>query len=68
MAVEERLLTGMDVARRLGISKTKAYLLLQRGDIPSVKLDRNVRVRQQDVEEYIRRKLQNPFEPGGGRR
>ncbi len=62
MAVEETLLTGGDVARRLGISKAKAFYLIQRGLIPSAKLDRNVRVRQQDVEKYIRQSLQNESE------
>ncbi len=62
MTVENVLLTSGDVARLLKISKTKVYWLIQRGEIPSIKLDRNVRVRQQDIEEYIRRRLQNEFD------
>ncbi len=61
MTVEEVLLTGTEVAQRLRISRAKAYLLIQRGEIPSVRMGRNVRVRQQDIEEYIRRSLHNPF-------
>lgn len=61
MAVEEILLTGTEVARQLRISRAKVYWLIQRGEIPSVRMGRNVRVRQRDIEEYIRRCLQNPF-------
>lgn len=61
MAVEEIFLTGTEVAQRLRISPAKVYLLIQRGEIPSVKMGRNVRIRQRDMEEYIRRCLQNPF-------
>ena len=61
MTVEEVLLTGTEVAQRLRISRAKVYLLIQRGEIPAVKMGRNVRVRQQDIEEYVRRCLQNPF-------
>ncbi len=61
MTVEEILLTGTEVAQRLRISRAKVYWMIQRGEIPSVKMGRNVRVRQRDMEEYIRRCFQNPF-------
>ncbi len=61
MTVEEILLTGTEVAQRLRISRAKVYWLIQRGELPSVRMGRNVRVRQQDIDEYIRRCLQNPF-------
>ncbi len=53
MAVEEIFLTGTEVAQRLRISLAKIYMLIQRGEIPAVKIGRNVRVRQRDVEEYL---------------
>ncbi len=62
MTVEEVLLTGTEVAQRLRISRAKVYMLIQRGEIPSVKMGRNVRIRQRDMEEYIRRCLQNQFD------
>ncbi len=62
MTVEEVLLTGTEVAWRLRISRAKVYMLIQREKIPAVKMRRNVRVRQQDIEEYIWRCLQNPFD------
>ena len=47
------LLTGEDVAERLQVSKSFAYDLMRRGDIPTVRLGRAVRVRPQDLEEFI---------------
>jgi excisionase family DNA binding protein len=52
----DRLLTAGDVASRLNISKAKAYQLLQRGEIPCIRMDRTTRVRLADLEAYI---LQN---------
>lgn len=43
---ESRLLTAPDIARILNISKANAYQLIQQRKIPSVRINRNVRVRQ----------------------
>jgi len=48
-----RLLRASEVADRLGISLTFSYLLMQRGEIPTVRLGRAVRVRPSDLEQYI---------------
>jgi excisionase family DNA binding protein len=48
-----RLLTAQEVANILNISRSFAYTLLQTGQIPSIRLGRSVRVRPQDLEEYI---------------
>jgi excisionase family DNA binding protein len=53
MASENRLLTADDVAERLRISRSFAYALMSRGEIPPVRLGRAVRVRPQDLEEFI---------------
>jgi len=45
-SLETRLLTAPDIARILNISKANAYHLIQQGKIPSVRINRNVRVRQ----------------------
>jgi excisionase family DNA binding protein len=50
------LLSAIDVARHLNISKAKAYQLIQSGKISSICFDRTLRVRRQDLEEFI---LQN---------
>ena len=50
-----RLLNAAEVARVLNISKALVYRLMQSGDIPTVRFNRTVRVRQPDLDEYIQR-------------
>jgi excisionase family DNA binding protein len=52
------LLTAKEVARFLKVSRSKAYLLMQQGEIPVVRLGRSVRVRPMDLEEYITKNLE----------
>jgi excisionase family DNA binding protein len=47
------LLRGTDVARILNISRALAYQLIQRGEIPSVRLGRAVRVHPKALEQFI---------------
>ena len=47
------LLMGDDVARILNISRSFAFQLMQRGEIPTVRLGRSVRVRPADLERFI---------------
>ena len=49
----EELLKWEDVARILNISRSFAYLLMKRGEIPSVRLGRSIRVRPSDLDLYI---------------
>jgi excisionase family DNA binding protein len=56
------LLTGRDVAKLLKVSESMAYQLM-RTEIPCVKLGRSVRVRPQDLEEYIASKVTVPEAP-----
>jgi excisionase family DNA binding protein len=51
--VTERLLTAIQVAEILNISKAGAYNLMQRGQLPSVKIGRNIRVIPRDLEQFI---------------
>ena len=48
-----KLLKANDVAKLLNISTAYAYKLISTGELPSVHLGRSVRVRPQDVEEFI---------------
>jgi predicted DNA-binding transcriptional regulator AlpA len=59
---EMELLTGRDVAQVLKVSESMAYQLM-RTDIPCAKLGRSVRVRPQDLEEYISSKVVAPETP-----
>ena len=57
--MESRLLTGREVAHKLNISKSFAFLLMQRGAIHTVRLGRLVRVRQEDLEKFIEQSIEN---------
>jgi excisionase family DNA binding protein len=54
------LLTAEQVAERLQISQSFAYTLMSRGEIPTVRMGRSVRVRPQDLEKYIESNIHNP--------
>ena len=56
-SIETRLLTAPEVARILNISKGAAYKLIQLRQIPSVRINRNVRVRPEDLDDYISQNL-----------
>lgn len=49
----DQLLKIEQVARRLHVSRSFAYLLMKRGDIPTVRMGSAVRVRPEDLEQYI---------------
>ena len=51
------LLRCEDVARVLNISRSMAYQLIQRGEIPSIRLGRAVRVRPQDLADFIAQRI-----------
>ena len=42
------------VARQLGFSKPHVYNLAKRGELPSIKFGRTVRISPKDLEEYVR--------------
>jgi len=59
-SMEEKLLKGGEVAEILHVSRSFAYLLMRRGDIPTVRIGFVVRVRPEDLERYIlERSLKN---------
>ncbi len=47
------LLTASQVAEILNTSKSFAYSLMNKGEIPVVRLGKSVRVRQEDLDKYI---------------
>ena len=47
------LLRAKDVAQRLNISRSKAYQLMQSGDIPTVRFGGSVRVLECDLDDFI---------------
>ena len=50
---KQELLKAADAANILNIGKSKMYQMMQRGEIPTVRLGRSVRVRVVDLEEFI---------------
>ncbi len=49
-----RLLSLPEVCREIGEERTVVHQKLRSGEIPSVKLGRTLKVRQPDLEEYMR--------------
>ena len=54
---DARLLNAPDVARILNISKGAAYNLIQLKQIPSIRINRNVRL-PEDLDEFISQNLE----------
>ena len=49
------LLSIPEVCQELGMGKSWVYRRIQSGEIPSVKLGRNIKVRREDLEGYLER-------------
>jgi excisionase family DNA binding protein len=56
--LETRLLKSEEVARILQVSKAYAYVLMNRGEIPLVRIGKIVLVRLEDLERYIKEKAE----------
>lgn len=50
---EDRFLTPQEVATHLRVSKMTVYRLLKSGELPHVKIGRSLRVREDDVDQYL---------------
>ena len=57
-----QLLKVPEVAKVLSISRSMAYLLVQRGEIPSVRISHLLRVREEDLQRYIEKNTINEYE------
>ena len=58
--MEDHLLNIKEVAEILNVSRALVYSLIKRGDIPTVRIERTIRVRPEDLERYIHeRSLKN---------
>ena len=54
------LLSIADVCRELGMGKSWVYRRIQSGEIPSVKLGHNIKVRREDLEGYLEAQRYRP--------
>ncbi len=52
--MESKALTIADLRRILGISKSKAYSMIQRGEIKFFRVGRCIRVTESSLNEYIK--------------
>jgi excisionase family DNA binding protein len=56
------LLSIPQVCQALGMGKSWTYRRLKSGEIPSMKLGRNIKVKRQDLEEYLESRRYQPVE------
>jgi excisionase family DNA binding protein len=54
------LLSITEVCQELGMGKSWVYRRIQSGEIPSVKLGRNIKVRREDLEGYLEAQRYQP--------
>ena len=60
--MEDKLLTAEEIANVLGISRSKAYMMMRRKEIPTVTIGKNVRVCKCDLEMFIENNLYSYLE------
>jgi excisionase family DNA binding protein len=59
----DELMTPEEVAQRLRVGRTKVYELTDRGELPSIKIDRCRRIPSRGVDAFIARKLEEARMP-----
>lgn len=61
--VMERIYTVPEVAKYLKMSKSKVYALVKREKIPYLRIGRNVRIRESDLNEWLEEQTRpgNPY-------
>jgi len=53
--ITERLLKAEEVASILGISRSKAYMMMRLKEIPTITIGKNVRVSKDDLDMFIQK-------------
>jgi excisionase family DNA binding protein len=51
---EGRLLTATEVADLMRVSRMTVYRLIKTGEMPSIRVGRGYRFREEDVQDYLR--------------
>jgi excisionase family DNA binding protein len=54
------LLSINDISQELGMGKSWVYQRIRSGEIPSVKLGRNIKVKREDLEQYLESQRYDP--------
>ena len=52
------ILTVPETAEYLKLSKSKVYYLVQRNQIPHIKIGKNVRIRREDLQKWLEERAQ----------
>ena len=60
---KDTLLTTGEVARYLHVVPITVYRMIDRGDLPAIKVGSRWRIRRQDLEDYLSRSTSQPKEP-----
>ena len=62
LSIEEktlpRLLNAQEVAAALNMGLSTVYMLVERGELSSIRIGRSVRIRPEDLEKFIESKAQ----------
>lgn len=58
--MDDQLWTAAEVAERLRVSTMTIYRLIRSGELPAVRIGRNYRVRQEDLEAYLEDQVVQP--------
>ncbi len=55
--MNDQIYTIPEVAKYLKLSRSKVYLLVTQKKIPYIRIGRNVRIRQSDLETWLNQKI-----------
>ena len=58
--MSETRLTAAEVAEQLRVSKMTVYRLVQRGELPAVRVGRNYRIRERELRAYLDAQIVDP--------
>jgi excisionase family DNA binding protein len=58
--MSDTLLTAAEVADQLRVSTMTVYRLIRRGELPAVRVGRNYRVRESDLEAFLDAQVVDP--------
>jgi excisionase family DNA binding protein len=59
-----RLLSVQEVSEQLGMGRSWVYNQIRSGELPSVQLGGTVKIKREDLEQYIQRHHSSPFKAG----
>jgi excisionase family DNA binding protein len=60
---QDVLMTVKEVAKYLHVVQLTVYRMIDRGDLPAIKVGSRWRIRRQDLEDHLKRSTSQPKEP-----